>query len=98
MTERLGWGLVGASTIAHEWVIDAIRAVPGNEVVAVFSTDPERGARYAADHGIPAFHRSLPALLGDARVQAVYVSTTNELHAPQTLGAAAAGKHVLCEK
>jgi 1,5-anhydro-D-fructose reductase (1,5-anhydro-D-mannitol-forming) len=98
MAERLGWGLIGASTIAHEWVIDAIRAVPGNEVVAVFSTDPARGARYAADHRIPAFQPSLPALLQDPRVGAVYVSTTNELHKAQTVAAAAAGKHVLCEK
>jgi 1,5-anhydro-D-fructose reductase (1,5-anhydro-D-mannitol-forming) len=31
-------------------------------------------------------------------VQAVYISTTNELHHDQVLAAAAAGKHVLCEK
>jgi 1,5-anhydro-D-fructose reductase (1,5-anhydro-D-mannitol-forming) len=97
-TGTLGWGLVGASAIAHEWVIDAIRAVPDNEVVAVFSTDPERGARYASSHGIPSAYKSLSALLSDPRVSAVYVSTTNELHRAQTIAAAAAGKHVLCEK
>ncbi len=94
----LGWGLVGASAIAHEWVIDAIRAVPGNEVVGAFSTDPARGARYAADHRIPTAHGSLAALLADPGVGAVYVSTTNELHHPQVIAAARAGKHVLCEK
>jgi len=98
MGETLGWGLVGASAIAHEWVIDAIRAVPGNEVVAVFSTDPARGVRYAADHHIDGTHASLAALLGDPRVGAVYVSTTNELHHPQVLAAARAARHVLCEK
>ena len=36
--------------------------------------------------------------LADPAVDIVYVSTTNELHRPQTLAAAAAGKHVLCEK
>jgi 1,5-anhydro-D-fructose reductase (1,5-anhydro-D-mannitol-forming) len=98
MATSLRWGLIGASAIAHEWVIDAIRAVPGNEVVAVFSTDPARGARYASEHQIPALHTSLAALLADPRVDAVYVSTTNQLHKEQTLAAAAAGKHVLCEK
>src|SRR2546421_11560927 len=98
MTRSLGWGLVGASTIAHEWVIDAIRAVPDNEVVAVFSTDPERGARYASGHRIPSAYTSLSALLRDPQVGAVYVSTTNEMHRAQTVEAAAAGKHVLCEK
>jgi len=94
----LGWGLVGASAIAHEWVIDAIRAAPDNEVVAVFSTDPGRGARYAADHRIPTAHAGLQALLQDPRVGAVYVSTTNDLHHGQVVAAARAGKHVLCEK
>jgi len=98
MTRSLGWGLVGASTIAHEWVIDAIRAVPDNEVVAVFSTDPERGARYASSHRIPSAYASLSALVRDPQVGAVYVSTTNEMHRAQTVEAAAAGKHVLCEK
>jgi 1,5-anhydro-D-fructose reductase (1,5-anhydro-D-mannitol-forming) len=98
MSEVLGWGLVGASAIAHEWVIEAIRAVPGNQVVGVFSTDPARGARYAADHRIPTSHGSLAALLADPEVDAVYVSTTNELHHPQVLAAARAAKHVLCEK
>ncbi len=98
MSGTLGWGLVGASAIAHEWVIDAIRAVPGNEVAAVFSTDPARGARYAADHRIPTAHPSLAALLADPHVGAVYVSTTNDLHHAQALEAARAGKHVLCEK
>jgi 1,5-anhydro-D-fructose reductase (1,5-anhydro-D-mannitol-forming) len=95
MASSLGWGLVGASTIAHEWVIDAIRAVPGNEVVAVFSTDPDRGRRYAADHRIPAAHTSLASLLADARVGAIYLSTTNDLHHAQAIAAAGAGKHVL---
>src|SRR3984893_4291368 len=41
--------------------------------------------------------RSLDALLGSG-IDAVYISTTNELHCSQTLAAAAAGKHVFCEK
>jgi 1,5-anhydro-D-fructose reductase (1,5-anhydro-D-mannitol-forming) len=98
MTRSLGWGLVGASTIAHEWVIDAIRSVPDNEVVAVLSTDAERGPRYASSHRIPHAYASLSALLGDPQVGAVYISTTNEMHRAQTVEAAAAGKHVLCEK
>ena len=98
MTSTLGWALVGASTIAHEWMIDAIRAQPGQAVVAVLSGNAERGAAYAASHGIAASYTAMDSLLADPAVDAVYISTTNELHAAQAIAAAAAGKHVLCEK
>jgi 1,5-anhydro-D-fructose reductase (1,5-anhydro-D-mannitol-forming) len=98
MNDPVRWGLIGASTIAREWMIDAIRAQPDGAVVAVASSNPERGARFAAETGIPTAHDSVDALLADAAVDAVYISTTNELHHAQTLAAAAAGKHVLCEK
>jgi len=93
-----GWGLIGASNIAREWMIDAIRAQPGNEVVAVMSSDAARATDYAKANGIPAAYSSVTALLADPKVDCVYISTTNELHKPQSLAAAAAGKHVLCEK
>ncbi len=91
------WGLIGASTIASEHVIGAIRA-QGHEVATVLSSDAGRGADYAARHGIAASTVDLEALLADRDIQAVYISTTNEKHHGQALAAIAAGKHVLCEK
>jgi 1,5-anhydro-D-fructose reductase (1,5-anhydro-D-mannitol-forming) len=91
------WGLIGASTIAHEWVIDAIRAT-GGELVSVMSTSAERGRKYADDHGIARSTTNLDELLADSDVEAVYISTTNELHVSQAIAAAKAGKHILCEK
>ena len=95
MTTR--WGLIGASAIAREYMIDALREADG-EFVSVLSRDAERGARYAQEHGIARHSTSLEAFLADPEIEAVYVSTTNEMHKPQTLAAARAGKHVLCEK
>jgi 1,5-anhydro-D-fructose reductase (1,5-anhydro-D-mannitol-forming) len=94
----LRWGLIGASTIAREWMASAISAKSDSVVVTVASGDASRGARFAKEFGIPSVHDSVEALLADASVDAVYISTTNELHAPQTIAAARAGKHVLCEK
>ena len=91
------WGLIGASTIAREWVIGAIRAT-GGEVASVMSTSAERGAAYARDNGIARSVTSLDDLLGDPQIDAVYISTTNELHRDQAIAAARAGKHILCEK
>jgi 1,5-anhydro-D-fructose reductase (1,5-anhydro-D-mannitol-forming) len=93
----LRWGLIGASTIAAEHMIDAFRA-NGGEVVSVMSASAERAAQYAKNHGIAKSTTDLGALVEDANIDAVYVSTTNELHRDQVFAAAAAGKHVLCEK
>ncbi|MDR6757978.1 1,5-anhydro-D-fructose reductase (1,5-anhydro-D-mannitol-forming) [Mycoplana sp. BE70] len=91
------WGLIGASTIAHEWVIGAIRAT-GGDIVSVMSTSAKRGQKYAADHGIGKAVTTTADLVGDPQVDAVYISTTNELHRDQAIAAARAGKHILCEK
>ena len=96
--KSVGWGLIGASTIAREHMVAAIRAQTGHEVVAVHSSSQSRAAVFAQENAIPNAYSDLAALLADHAVNAVYVSTTNELHYDQVLAAAAAGKHVLCEK
>jgi 1,5-anhydro-D-fructose reductase (1,5-anhydro-D-mannitol-forming) len=90
------WGLIGATTISKEWMIGAIREA-GGEIVSVMSSDAARGKAYARENGIPASTTDLGELL-DAGIDAVYIATTNEKHKAQTLAAAKAGKHVLCEK
>lgn len=90
------WGIVGATTIAREWMIGAIRA-NGGEIVGLMSSDAGRGREYARAQGIGFSTTRLSALLNSG-IDAVYIATTNELHKRQTLAAAKAGKHVLCEK
>jgi Asp/Glu/hydantoin racemase len=76
MTVR--WGLIGASTIARQFMINAIRSQPDGEIVSVMSSSAERAAAYAKENGIAKGVASLKALLGSG-VDAVYISTTNEL-------------------
>ncbi|WP_298838108.1 Gfo/Idh/MocA family oxidoreductase [uncultured Roseobacter sp.] len=91
------WALIGASTIASQHMIGAIRAQEGHSVSSVLSSDSNRGSAYADAHDIPEAFTDLDAQLsGD--IDAVYISTTNEKHHAQAMAAIAAGKHVLCEK
>jgi hypothetical protein len=49
--DRMRWGLIGASTIAAQHMVGAIRAT-GGEIVAVVSTQQARAAEFAQTHGI----------------------------------------------
>jgi 1,5-anhydro-D-fructose reductase (1,5-anhydro-D-mannitol-forming) len=92
------WGLIGASNIARQYMISAIRAQPDNDVVGVFSSNGERARTFAAANDIANPYASLEELLANPAIDCVYISTTNELHEEQAIAAANAGKHVLCEK
>lgn len=93
---KVRWGLIGATVIGREWMVDAIRQA-GGDIVAVMSTDTARGRAYAAEFDIPRAVVSLPELFSES-IDAVYISTTNERHRAETIAAAEAGVHVLCEK
>lgn len=90
------WGLIGASTIASEWLIDAIRANEG-EIVGVQSANAEHAAAYAQTHQIPFATTELDQLLA-LKPDAVYISSVNDKHRAQLEAAANLGIHVLCEK
>lgn len=94
----MNWALIGASTIAKEYVIAAIRAQAGHVVHCVVSGSAEHAAAFAAANAIPHHGTDLQAALADPLVGAVYISTTNEKHFAQAMAAISAGKHVLCEK
>ena len=95
--DTLNVGILGAGFIAGI-VTPAISASRNARVTAVAARDATRAAEFAARHGLLRSHGSYDALLNDPDVDAVYVTLPPALHAPWTLRALAAGKHVLCEK
>ena len=96
--DRLRVGTLGAARIAPGALIKPARRVPEVTVTAVAARDPGRARQFAARHGIAVVHDSYEALIADPDIDAVYNPLPNSLHAPWTLRAIAAGKHVLCEK
>jgi predicted dehydrogenase len=96
--DRLRVGTLGAARITPAALIKPARQVPEVAVTAVAARDPARARRFAGRHGIATVHDSYQALIDDPDVDAVYNPLPNSLHAPWTLRAIAAGKHVLCEK
>ncbi len=96
--DKVRFGILSTAKIGREHVIPEIQAAEGIEVVAIASRDADLARRVADDLGIGRSYGSYEALLADADVDAIYNPLPNHLHAPWTMAAARAGKHVLCEK
>lgn len=97
MNEKIKWGVVGAGGIARRRTIpEGILPARNATLVATCSLRAEVNQEVARRYGArPA--ASLEELLS-ADLDAVYVATPVHLHAEQVARAAAAGKHVFCEK
>lgn len=93
----LRWGVLGTAEITHR-VIPAMSASETAEVVAIASRTADRAEASAGLLGIPKAYGSYAELLADSEIEAVYIPLPNFLHLEWVLAAAAAGKHILCEK
>ena len=98
MSGALRIGVLGTARITGRALMEPARAVPQVTVAAVAARDKARAEEFALAHGVPVAHGSYELLLADPAIEAVYIPLPNALHAPWTLRAIAAGKHVLCEK
>ena len=90
-------GILGTANIARAFAA-GVRGSTQVEVVAVASRERSKAQQFAGELGIAARAASYEELLAAPDVEAVYVPLPNSLHAPWSIRAAAAGKHVLCEK
>ncbi len=94
----LGVAIVGAGwagTRQAEAVVELGRSI---RVVALVDTDADFLAERAAALSIGRTYTDLGEALRDAEVEAVSICTPHRLHAPMTIQAAEAGRHVLVEK
>src|SRR5437867_3838312 len=96
--KKVVWGILGTAKIAKVKVIPAMQKSIWIEVRAIASRSEATARQTAAEFGIRQAYGSYEELLTDPEIEAVYNPLPNHLHVPFTLRAAAAGKHVLCEK
>ncbi len=92
----LHFGIVGVGNIASLHAL-AIQSLPEAELVAVATRDPERGKTFVEKYG-GVWQADYAELLQRPDVDVVAICAPHDLHAPMTIAAAQAGKHVLCEK
>lgn len=92
------WGIIGCGDVCEVKSGPAFYKARDSALVAVMRRDGARAADFARRHGVPRSYDDADALIADPEVDAVYVATPPSSHRDYTLGAAAAGKHVLVEK
>ncbi len=96
--QKLRWGLIGCGDVVQKRVAAAITDDPHSELVAACRRDPQALDAFCQLWSIDKPYCDAAELVGDADIDAVYIATPVAEHLPQTLLAAAAGKHVLVEK
>jgi predicted dehydrogenase len=95
---KLRWGLIGCGDIARKRIAPALRDLPSSEFIAVSRAQSDLAESFAKQFGAKRWFADWRDLMRDSEIDAVYVATPVHLHAAQTVAAAEAGKHVLCEK
>ncbi len=93
----IGWAMIGTGRVSR-YIAKAIKEAENTELKAVLSRDRVKGDAFAEKYGVEKAYVSLDAMLSDPGVEVVYIASPNGLHADQTIRAAAAKKHVFCEK
>jgi myo-inositol 2-dehydrogenase/D-chiro-inositol 1-dehydrogenase len=90
-------GLVGSQFISTIHA-EALKRVPGAELVAVVSPTGDHAEQFARRHGVRHHFRDYRKFLEVSELDLIVLGCPNALHCEFTELAAAAGKHVVCEK
>jgi predicted dehydrogenase len=97
MAKKLNWGILTTGWIARKFVTDLLQSRTGR-FAAVGARNLADAQKFADDFGGARAHGSYEELLASPEVEAVYIGTPHPWHAEWAIRAAAAGKHILCEK
>jgi predicted dehydrogenase len=95
--KKIRVGLIGAGGNTRALHIPGFAKQGDVQIVAVANRTRESSQRVTHEFAIPKIHDHWQSLLEDASIDAVCIGTWPYMHAPLTIAALEAGKHVLCE-
>jgi predicted dehydrogenase len=91
-TAVAGLGFIGP---AH---VEALRRIPGIEVVAISDVSLEVAEEKSEELGIKHFYSDFDELISHPGIECVHICTPNNIHYPMAKEALKHGLHVVCEK
>jgi predicted dehydrogenase len=97
MKKAVRVGLVGSGYISSIHA-ESIQRCAHAELIAIASPTVQHAQRFAHTHNVPHHFQDYRKLLEMDELDLVVIGVPNDLHAQITIDAAAAGKHVVCEK
>src|SRR3954469_12279279 len=99
---KLGVALVGLGNLATNQIAPALQKTRNCRLAGIITGTPSKAEEWKKKYGLPASsvytYDTMSQMAGNKDIDIVYVVTPNSLHMQHTLAAAAAGKHVYCEK
>ena len=98
MTRRINLAVIGTGRMGSVHVRNLARQIPEANLVAVCDLRIELAQTLADELGIPRVTANYHELLADPSIEAVLIITSTNTHAQIIQDAAAAGKHIFCEK
>jgi UDP-N-acetyl-2-amino-2-deoxyglucuronate dehydrogenase len=96
--QKLGVAVIGCGQISSSHLAAYRSLAEECEVIAVCDVSEAAARRRAAEFEVSEVHTDYRRLLEDERVRVVSVCTPHFMHAPISIAAARAGKHIICEK
>ncbi len=96
--EKLKLGIIGAGRIGQVHAKSITYHIPNAEVIAVSDIYVESAKKLAEEMSIPNYYQDYHEILNDPAVDAVLICSSTDTHAQIACEAAAAGKHIFCEK
>ena len=94
----LNLGVIGAGRIGQLHSANIVRSIPDARVTALADIAVDHARAFASKHGIHNVYDTPGPILEDPSIDAVLICTSTDTHARLIEEAAAAGKHVFCEK
>jgi predicted dehydrogenase len=95
---KLGVGVLGVGRMGRRHAENLRSLVPDARLVAVADLDIDAARRLAHDLEVEHYYGSLEALAERKDIDAVVIASPSKFHLSAVQTAAAAGKHIFCEK
>ena len=98
MSKKVRVGIIGTSWWAEIMFLPSLKSHESVEIIAICGRDQNRASEMADKYNIPQIFANYRQMIEKANLDAIIISTPDDLHHQMTMDALDHDLHVLCEK